>query len=231
VTRLWTNLARATASGFALVLGLAAFAGQADAQIVQNGNFGTTGTTGTLTNGQTVASTWTYVAGNGAGCLIVSDNLSGCGISFVSNPGYSPTLTNFIAIDTNGSGTAGTVQETIGALTAGTRYTLSFYIGEAAETGQSNALVTWTVTLGGTVLTTVSTSTAGWRTTPVAVTFTATAGQSNGLLQFAASTTSGLPPIALLDGVSIPEPASMGLFGIGGIALAALRRRRRPIAA
>lgn len=106
----------------------------------------------------------------------------------------------------------------------GGRYTLSFYVGQEAV-----GPITGTVSLGGTTLTTTTVSTAGWTAAPVAVTFTATAPESGGLLSFAATTPSGGPPIALLDGVSItavPEPDSITLLGLGGLVMVGLRRRR-----
>jgi hypothetical protein len=210
----------------ALAVGITGWAGSANAQIVSNGNFGTTGTTANLTNGGTFASTWTYVAGGAfLQCLIVGNNKTGCGIDnwAGADPGFSPNGGNYVAIETETAG-PGTVRETIGALTVGNRYTLSFYVGQEAV-----GPITWTVTLAGVTLTTKTVSTAGWTTAPIAVTFTATAPESGGLLSFVATTTSGGPPIALLDGVSIiaaPEPASITLLAIGGLGMAGLRRRR-----
>jgi hypothetical protein len=202
-----------------LIAGFGSFASQATAQIVQNGNFGTTGTTTNLADGATVATSWTYVNGSAIfRCLIANSNNAGCSINNWINPGLSPNGANYIAIETETPGTSGTIEQTIGSLVVGSRYTLMFYVGE--EQGP----VTWTVSLGGTTLKTVTDSTAGWNTTPVAVTFTATPSESGGLLAFAASTTTGSPPIALLDGVSIPEPASITVLGLGALGMAGLRR-------
>ena len=60
--------------------------------------------------------------------------------------------------------------------------------------------------------------------------FTATA--SSELLTFlAVGTPSGVPPFSLLDGVSMtsaaPEPAYMGLIGIGLVLLGAVRRLQK----
>jgi len=199
--------------------------GQALAQIVTNGGFGTTGSTGNLPG--SAPSGWTYVAGNGSGCLIAGSNFTGCGFS-TTNPGNSPNGGNYVAISTNNTSAAGTIQQTIGALIVGTRYTLSFFVGqEAAGSGP----IRWTVTLGGVTLATIVDSVAGWTTTPIAITFTATAPQSNGLLAFAASTTSGGPPVASLDGVSIPEPGSIALFGLGALGMVGLHRRKKARAA
>lgn len=208
----------------ALLAGLGSFSEEASAQIVQNGNFGTTGSSANLTNGQTgVGGSWTYAQGTAIyQCLIAKDTPGTCSINDWVNPGNSPNGGNFIAIETElpGTSSSGTISQAIGSLTAGTRYTLMFDVGE--EDGP----VTWTVTLAGTTLTTVTDTTAGWDTVPIAVTFTATTAESGGVLAFAASTSSGAPPIALLDGVSIPEPASVSLLGLGALGIAGLRKRR-----
>jgi hypothetical protein len=218
----WTRHASVrVVAACALIAGFGSFTGQAIAQVVQNGNFGTTGTTTNLANNGTVATSWTYVNGNAFNrCLIAGDNRTGCTMDNWVDPGLSPNGANYIAIETESASTAGTIEQTIGSLVVGSRYTLMFYVGE------ENGPITWTVSLGGTTLKTVTDSTAGWNTTPIAVTFTATPSESGGLLAFAASTTSGSPPIALLDGVSIPEPASITLLGLGALGMMGLRRRR-----
>ena len=59
------------------------------------------------------------------------------------------------------------------------------------------------------------------------MTFTAT-GSSELLSFLSVGTPTGLPPIATLDGVSltlVPEPAALGLLGVGLVGLVAVRRR------
>lgn len=193
----------------------------APAQIISNGGFEGSGSTYTLTNVNAPAG-WTYATGNpsNGGCIIVNNSYSGCSYSTTSPTGTVPNGKNFLAIDiNNGTGVVGgTISQTLAGLTANTWYSLYFY---AAQTGGN---FNWVISLGGTPLATVAIASTSWALQTV--NFKTGAGVTGGLLSFAATNTSGAPPVAFLDGVKIPEPASLAALGLGALAMAGLRRRR-----
>lgn len=155
-------------------------------------------------------------------------------------PASSPDGGNFVGID--GAFQVGALQQTVTGLTAGKQYTVSFWWGAAQQYGFTGATTEqFQVSLGGQTLTTavindVSHGFSGWQYT--SLTFTADA--STDLLSFVAlGSPTGVPPFALLDGVSMnaatpaPEPASAALLagGLGAFAGFARWRRRRIAAA
>lgn len=158
-----------------------------------------------------------------------------------SNNGYadSPTGGNYIGLDGDAS-YRGALSQLVTGLTIGESYTLSFwwaagqyYLFDGATTSQ------FRVTFGDEVQTTEVLSVANhgfeaWR--QVEMIFTAT-GVDQLLSFLAIGTPSGLPPVALLDGVSltetydapapVPLPAALPLLAGGVAGLAFLRRKRR----
>lgn len=144
----------------------------------------------------------------------------------------SPTGGKFVALDGD-SDYNGALTQMITGLTAGQKYTLTFdwaagqYADRSGDTTEKLL-----VGLGGDSFTTTTLNNpshgfTGWYS--VSHTFTATSGSQ--LLSFLSiGTPNGLPPVALLDSVSlrgVPEPASWGMFiaGFGLIGCAARRRR------
>ena len=154
----------------------------------------------------------------------------------------SPNGGNFVALDGDGLGSSdfrGTISQNITGLTVGNIYTLSFNWGAAQlinRTGPTTEQLM--VTFGGDVFNTVTLANpsggfSGWKT--VTTNFKATS--TSQLLTFLSiGSPAGLPPIAVLDGVSlhsgVPEPATwaMLLVGFGGLG-AMIRRRRATTAA
>lgn len=142
----------------------------------------------------------------------------------------SPTGGNFVAIDGD-VGVRGAISQSIAGLVAGQKYVLEFDWGAGqvqSRTGPTTEQ--FSVSLGGETHTTAvvadpSQAFTGWFHS--VMTFTATSATET-LSFLSIGTPSGLPPIATLDGVSltqVPEPAALGLLGVGLLGLMAVRRR------
>ncbi len=175
------------------------------------------------------------------------------GLSLGGTIGASPNGGNFLAMD--GGYELQSVYQTIGGLTPGATYVVSFSWGAAQQLGASyNQPVTdsWLVgfdttamssaaTANGTTIKSTSSMTAG---SLVGGSFTPTfSGWTQSQMSFVASSTSmvlsflaqgspaGQPPFSLLDGVSltraVPEPATSTLMLCGLAGLLGLRGKRR----
>ena len=141
---------------------------------------------------------------------------------------------NFIGIDGDPTYTV-SLSQNITGLTAGRSYLLSFY--EAADTQAGNMSTTnsyWQVSLGGpsqnsqTQTSTGPNFFSGWSLQTL--TFVATAS-SDVLTFMAKGTPAGVPPVSLLDGVSltaaaVPEPAAWTLLVMGLVGVTVFRSRR-----
>jgi hypothetical protein len=148
-------------------------------------------------------------------------------------PSTSPDGGNYIGLD--GAFEVGAITQTVSGLTAGNTYTLSFYWADAQQAGYTGTTTEqFKVTLGGVeqdtaIVDNVNHGFSGWQLQ----TFDFTANSTSELLSFlAVGTPTGVPPFALLDGVSLtadtvgtesaPEPGSVvllvgGLMGLMGV--------------
>ncbi|GAB6139308.1 hypothetical protein JCM14076_00370 [Methylosoma difficile] len=147
----------------------------------------------------------------------------------------SPDGGNFVAND--GAYQSGPISQTINGLTVGKAYTLNFWSAAAQQQGYTGDTTDiWKVDFGSdtqysTLVNLPSHGFSGW----VLNTMNFTASSSSQLLSFLAiGTPSGVPPFALIDGVSLEEtkttptpiPGVAALFGIGLVRLVSYRRKR-----
>ena len=146
----------------------------------------------------------------------------------------SPGGGSFVALDGDSTaGVQGGISQAVGGLAAGQGYTLSFDWAAAQVQSRTGATTeSLQVSLGGQTFTTPVVSNpskglTGW----FSQAFTFTASTSSEVLSFlSVGTPQGLPPIALLDDVSLtpaPEPVSLALLGAGLAGLGVVRRRRK----
>ena len=158
------------------------------------------------------------------------------GYLYPSFTGASPDGGHFVALDGDAS-YYGQISQTISGLTAGKVYNLSFYwaaaqlINRSGDTTEALHVTFGAQNFNTGTLANPSGGFSGWN--HVTTSFTASAA-SQALTFMSVGTPSGLPPVALLDGVSltggVPEPAvwTMMIIGFGGIG--ATMRRRRAVA-
>jgi hypothetical protein len=150
----------------------------------------------------------------------------------------SPNGGNFVGLDGD-PGVQGGISQTINGLVIGEFYNLDFNWGSAQLRNRiGDTTEQLQITFGGStvftpVLPTPSETFTGWKNGHFV--FQATSN-SQTLSFLSIGTPGGLPPIALLDGVSItavPEPTAwaMMLLGFGGIGTMIRRRRQTLVAA
>ena len=186
-------------------------------------------------NGGTSKTAWVVAPGHESG----STGFNGFG--FVTVPGVSPNGGNYIALDGDQGSPVGStttsysssVWQTIGGLTVGAMYSLTFYQAAAQQSGTSGATTErWSVTFGtgaaqlSTIMNNASGGTVAWNQQTMI--FVATAA-SQTLNFFSVGTPSGQPPVVLLDGISltqVPEPAGLAVFALGLLVLLAKKWRR-----
>jgi hypothetical protein len=126
----------------------------------------------------------------------------------------------------------GPLEQTINGLTPGAKYTVSFDWAAAQYADRTGPTTEqFQVSFGGATQSTAivpnsSESATDW----MQQSFTFTAGGASQVLSFlSVGTPSGLPPVALLDGVSltaVPEPATWAVMLVGFGGVGAMMRRR-----
>lgn len=226
-----------------VALGFAIAAGGASAtEYVTNGGFEQSQYTNSLAlfGTNTPATDWTstgqwvmFCSGSGVSC----DNPSTYGYLVPPVP-LSPQGGNFMAIDGT-SGFNGSIYQTISGLTAGEMLKLSFYMATAQECcGGGATTETVTATLGDQVYTTPTISTPAAQFTPWTLYSTTFTYDGMGDVLTFVNNGTGVPPYALIDGVSlttpaVPEPSTwlMMIAGFAGIVLLARARRAQLAAA
>ena len=146
-------------------------------------------------------------------------------------PAASPDGGNFIGAD--GAYGQAAIQQTITGLDVKSVANITFYWAGAQQYNYDGATTeAWQVTLGNETHSTQVANNSnshgftGWQQTTLSFVVTST---TEVLSFLALGTPTGVPPFALLDGVSIseiPEPASLTILGTG-LVLASLVARRR----
>ena len=149
-------------------------------------------------------------------------------------PPSSPAGGNFLALD--GSFEVGAVAQTVTGLSVGTPMTVSFYFAGAQQYGYSGTTTEQLqVSLGSEsqltqVLNNASMSVTPWNFESFIFTPTST---SDVLSFLSIGTPTGVPPLALLDGVTVtgsaspvPEPSTLALLATGFAGLSGIVRSR-----
>jgi len=144
----------------------------------------------------------------------------------------SPTGGNFVAFDGAPSFNA-SISQVISGLTVGSQYDLAFWQGAAQQRGLTGATTEWwRVTFGDETQDShvMNNASHGWVPWEYqSMRFTATSPTQT-LTFLALGTPNGLPPVVLLDGLSLtetPEPQTVALVGFSLVCMSLLRRRRR----
>jgi len=235
------------ATAMALAFGASAHA----AEFVQNGGFETL--TSAAPAGQSFEFGASYIFGNAVAdwqsnstnafnLLFLNADPVNASTRFSENGQYlwsapGPLTGNFVALDGD-SNYNGPLTQMISGLTAGATYTLTFDWAAAQYADRTGPTTEQLVaTIGGDSFSTAvknnaSQSSTGW----FDESFTFKASGSNELLSFLSiGTPNGMPPVALLDNVSItggvPEPATWGMMLVGVAGVGAIMRRRRALVA
>ena len=180
----------------------------------------------------------------GGGPIMLWGPLNGSNNGFTDtspNQATNPSA-NFLSADGDPTFPGTGISQIISTpLVTGQQYNLSYYWGAEQDYGDYGASHNgWTVMLGSqqivdgnTVFASIpSEGFSGWNYE--SVTFTYSGGPSDLLSFLVDGGPTGVPPIALLDSVTlekVPEPLSLVLMGLGLLAIIAIKLRRRARAA
>jgi hypothetical protein len=220
---------------------------EAGAQLVQNGGFEKTTNGGGQLGYNTEAVGWSLSSSPGYAFLFTTGTADTTGANGqygnlalwgTHDGGLNPLPVsqnggNFVALD--GDFQTAAITQTLNGLTVGKTYDVSFDYGYAQQRDYTGATKQGlTVCLGSTcdatpTLTNQSKGFTGWMTAD----FAFKASSSSEVLSFLATSSTPVPPFALVDGVSataaVPELSSwvLMLVGFAGLGLAGRRRRAR----
>ena len=194
------------------------------------------GATSNLTSWTSTCNNNTCGNGNSVGSILYAGTNGSAfngGVGLNGTISASPDGGNMVAIDADSTYTVA-LQQVITGLTVGGSYNLTFY--QAADQQSGSPIVTttdrWQVTLGGSAAQSGATMVdtngqfTGW--TQQSLYFVA--DNTSAVLKFMAiGTPAGVPPVALLDGVSlssVPEPAAWLalVVGLGAVGFVKFRR-------
>lgn len=190
------------------------------------------------------------IFGPAAGATVISPGTPGATLGLWAPAGASPKGGNYLASDSDPFYSVNITQSII--VTPGQTYLLDFfYAASQFRFGDSSGVngathSGWAVTLDG-VLLTDSTSAPGLTTMDLSIPSHGFSGWNHASVTFAAPGSGNtpvaeilsffavggptpLPPVALLDGVSITavsEPVSLGLMGVGLLGILAARRQQK----
>lgn len=157
------------------------------------------------------------------------------GAKLWADPGPSPDGGNFVLIDGD-PGVSQTLSQTVSGLVAGQSYKVTFYQNAGQfQSFSGDTTEQWQVTLFGVtqfsdLMTNLSHGTlSSWQSQTLTFTAPSTTTGTEVLQFFAVGTPSGLPPVVLLDGVSItevPEPETLAVLCLGLLGILVGRRCR-----
>jgi len=233
-------------AGLGLAVCLSGSAHAAGPNLVTNGDFESltngigqigynTDATGWYTNGYNFAFSGNTADSTGSSGSYGHLELWGPSNGSANGLGASPTGGNYIGAD--GAFEVGAITQTISGLQVGKTYNVDFSWAAAQQKGyDGDTTDKWTVGLGDekydtAVVSLPSHSFSGW----MHQTFTYTATSTSETLSFLATgTPAGVPPFALLDGVSVtatPEASSVisvfaGMMFLGVIMLRGARAKK-----